>query len=138
MAETMEAFAKRHGITAVAVRAAGNPNVPDARADMRHWTVTLSRTLFPVAPSAPDRRLTLSFSQGPAHNLPPTAADVLGCLASDYSGGEGSFEEFCADFGYDTDSRRAETIYRAVVEQNRKLRVFLGPKLLAEILRVKW
>jgi hypothetical protein len=37
----------------------------------------------------------------------PTVREVLSCLASDVTAGEVSFEDFCADFGYDTDSRRA-------------------------------
>lgn len=36
------------------------------------------------------------------------------CFVSDSeAGGEKSFEEFCSDFGYDEDSRKAENIYKA-------------------------
>lgn len=40
----------------------------------------------------------------------PTAYDVLTCLTK-YD--PGTFENFCADFGYDTDSRKAERTYKA-------------------------
>lgn len=43
------------------------------------------------------------------------------------------FEEWARDLGYDTDSREAESIYRACVEIATKLRAGLGGKLLAEI-----
>lgn len=41
----------------------------------------------------------------------PTAYDVLACLTKC---DPGSFEEFCEDYGYDTDSRKAEKVYNAV------------------------
>ena len=45
----------------------------------------------------------------------PVAYDVLACLDT-YSDGE-SFEDFCNNFGYDTDSRQAEKTYYAVMKQ---------------------
>ena len=39
----------------------------------------------------------------------PTAYDVLTCLVK-YP--VESFEDFCKDYGYDDDSRKAETIYK--------------------------
>jgi hypothetical protein len=44
----------------------------------------------------------------------PTAYDILSCLEKyDYD----SFEDFCSELGYDTDSRSAERIYNACKEQ---------------------
>ncbi len=39
-----------------------------------------------------------------------TAYDVLSCLTKN---DVGTFEQFCWEFGYDTDSRRAERTYKA-------------------------
>jgi len=44
----------------------------------------------------------------------PTAYDVLTCLTKS---DPGTFENFCDDFGYDTDSRSAEKTYKAVVNE---------------------
>lgn len=44
----------------------------------------------------------------------PTAYDVLVCLQK-YA--PGTFADFCADCGYDTDSRTAERIYNAVLDE---------------------
>lgn len=44
----------------------------------------------------------------------PSAYDVLACLTK-YDPGE--FEWFCGDFGYDTDSKKAEKVYKAVVNE---------------------
>lgn len=44
-------------------------------------------------------------------NTPPTAYDVLACLTK-YP--VYSFEDFCSEYGYDTDSRKAYKTYKAV------------------------
>ena len=63
--------------------------------------------------------MTIYFSQGPAIAREPSAADVLDCLASDAAGYEsaGSFEDWASEYGYDTDSRKAERTYKAVEKQ---------------------
>ena len=44
----------------------------------------------------------------------PTAYSVLACLQKyDF----GTFEDFCSEFGYDTDSRTAEKTYKAVLDE---------------------
>lgn len=51
----------------------------------------------------------------------PTPYDVLACInKSD----PGTFEDFCSEFGYSTDSIKAEKVYRAVVDEWRKFRLF--------------
>jgi hypothetical protein len=44
----------------------------------------------------------------------PNAYDILACLQK-YDAG--SFEDFCGDFGYDTDSRSAKKTYKAVLKE---------------------
>lgn len=44
----------------------------------------------------------------------PTPYDVLACLTKN---NPGTFEDFCNEFGYDTDSRKAENTYKAVKEE---------------------
>jgi hypothetical protein len=44
----------------------------------------------------------------------PTCYNVFACLEK-YD--VGSFEDFCAEFGYDTDSKKAEKTYHAVKEE---------------------
>lgn len=64
----------------------------------------------------------------------PSIGDVMQSLATDADALDaGGFEEWAADLGYDTDSREAESIYRACIEIATKLRAGLGGKLLAEI-----
>lgn len=52
----------------------------------------------------------------------PSSYDLLACLTK-YD--PGTFEDFCGDFGYDIDSKKAEKTYRAVVKEYERLcRVF--------------
>lgn len=63
----------------------------------------------------------------------PSEYDILACLSPMY---EDTFEDFCAYFGYDTDSRTAEDTYKRCIEQDRHLhKLFTHEQLdqLAEI-----
>jgi len=44
----------------------------------------------------------------------PRNYDILACLTK-YD--PGTFEQFCSEFGYETDSRKAEKTYKAVVKE---------------------
>jgi len=46
--------------------------------------------------------------------IEPSAYDLLSCLTK-YD--PGTFENFCSDYGYDPDSRKAEKTYRSVLEE---------------------
>lgn len=77
----------------------------------------------------------LYFSQGSAHTEDPTLADVLDCLASDASGYDGqTFENWASDYGYDTDSRKAEKTFRAIKRQSEQLRRTIGQDAYEELL----
>jgi len=60
-----------------------------------------------------------------AKPVPPHAADVLYSLILDSSACEMSFADWCANFGYDTDSRKAFATYEACQQNANKLsRIF--------------
>lgn len=110
-------FIKKHKITMTIARTDNNPNMDDAR-NMDHWKCILKR---------PGARLTIYFSMGYGHNgRMPELADVLDCLVSDASSVRNSrgFEDWCADLGYDTDSRKAEKTYKTCERQADKLERF--------------
>src|SRR5271166_1817355 len=70
------------------------------------------------------RQMTVPFYMGPALCREPEAAEVLECLISDTMLGEQTFEDFCGDLGYDTDSRKAEASWaqcRSIAPRVRKL-----------------
>ena len=53
--------------------------------------------------------------------LIPTPYDVLACITKSHPG---TFENMCADFGYDTDSRKAFNTYQAVLDEYGKVARF--------------
>jgi hypothetical protein len=54
----------------------------------------------------------------------PSLYDILSCLTS-YD--PGSFSDFCDDYGYDTDSRKAHKLWEAVHEEYSNVsRIFAG------------
>lgn len=98
----------------------GGVEIPeDHPSDMHPYKVTLRYQ---------GRRLTVPFFMGSAHTSEPTAADVLSCLCSDAAGIENaaSFDDWCAEYGYDTDSRKAERTYKACEAIATKVRRLLG------------
>ncbi len=70
----------------------------------------------------------ITSSAASAQPEPPALAEVLDCLASDSESYDSArtFEEWAGDYGYDTDSRRAERMYREISEQAHALRLLLG------------
>lgn len=66
--------------------------------------------------------------------IKPGAVNVLACLAMDsHVLDAGGFESWASDYGYDTDSRAAEKIYRECLEQALKFRAGLGDSALDEL-----
>jgi hypothetical protein len=65
---------------------------------------------------------------------PPTVRGVLSSLLLDVRAGEMSFEEFCSDFGYDTDSRKAHKTWEACSEAMRGLTNLYGRRELQALM----
>ena len=59
---------------------------------------------------------------------PPSDYDILACMTK-YD--PGTFKDFCGDFGYDTDSRKAEKTYFAVQQEYQNLRGMFSEDELA-------
>lgn len=72
-------------------------------------------------------KFTTYFSKGYGHKTQPTAAEVMQCLKMDIVGlhDTDGFEDWCANYGYETDSRRAEKIYYTIVKQGEQMAGFL-------------
>ena len=85
-----------------------------------------SATWWSVTLRLDGRRLTVPFGMGAALVGEPTPADVVSSLVLDARSGELSFHDFCEDFGYDEDSRRAERTWRQCAAMAPKVRRLLG------------
>ncbi len=124
--KTMEQFVNENQIKINVEYADENKNAPDWK-DANHFKVTLRNARH---------QLTTYFSQGYGISGEPKAEDVLNALIMDSSGVENArgFEDWAAEYGYDTDSRKAERIYNVCVRQAEKLKKFLGEELYNEAL----
>ena len=129
---TISDVVSKLGVSMTSERAASNPNMIDPLPGSFHWLCTLTCN---------GRKMAVPFTQGSAHQksgkpTPPELDSVLDCLAGDASGYDNSrdFEDWCSEYGYDTDSRKAEKTYRAIGEQAKKLRHLLGEDGYRELL----
>jgi hypothetical protein len=66
-------------------------------------------------------------------NVKPDPRDVFYSLLSDASFVAYSFEDFCAELGYDEDSRKAYEIFKQTQETARKLRNAFGDETLERL-----
>lgn len=64
----------------------------------------------------------------------PTAYDILACLTK-YD--VGTFENFCSDFGYDTDSRKAYKIYKAVLREWKNIELLFTPEQIEQLQEIE-
>lgn len=75
------------------------------------------------------RSLTVDFHLGEGHNgRTPDVTEVLACILMDVNGYDNArdFEEWCAEYGYDTDSRQAERDYQTIGKQYEGVQRLLG------------
>ena len=130
----MRGFVRRHNITAEAVLTDHTwEHMDDYVEGSRHWFVTLNR----IDGALSGQPMRVPYTAGPAVEREPDAEHVLDCIALDsmgYENAQGSFEEWCGEYGYDTDSRKTEAIWRSVGEQYAKLKRLLTPAQVQQLL----
>jgi hypothetical protein len=123
--EQAEAFLKAHGIKFKAVYLEYGKHFPDDKEERDIYRLSLRRGT---------RGFSVRFGQSIAHsdygNTPPTAYDLLACLTK-YA--PGTFENFCADYGYSDDSRKAEKVYKACRREWAKVSRFFTAAELEEL-----
>lgn len=99
-------FAAKHGIKLTVISNEYRKYFPSDKDARYVFTLKLERNR---------KQYTFTFGQSIAEGgEEPTMYDVLTCLTK-YD--VGTFENFCSEFGYDTDSRTAERTYKAVCKE---------------------
>lgn len=129
---TIEQFIAKHGVTAKIKPTTINPFVANDEwaQSASHWSVWLH---------SGRERMHTYYSMGSAHTEPPKLADVLDSLASDAAsfpldwGTEEAFAEWCSDYGYDTDSRKAYNTFRVIAAQTERMKRVFGAAGLNEL-----
>lgn len=93
------------------------------------WNVEISRdgkTFQTSYRTGLGHRKAPSYDKNRRRPVKPELADVVSCLMSDAQAGQMSFDEFCSEFGYDSDSRKALATWEACVNTAGPLRHVLG------------
>ncbi len=73
------------------------------------------RDIYRVTIKRGEKKFSVKFGQSIADTgKEPSAYDILACLTKN---NPETFESFCSEFGYDTDSKKAEKTYKAVVKE---------------------
>lgn len=116
--KTITEFIKENKISISSELVPENPNDKDW-VDANHYKVKLKNG---------SKSMSLYFSQGFGIKHDPDAQSVLDCLRSDAICDDLSFDDFCNEFGYDIDSRKAYKIYKACLKNTIKLKRFLDTK----------
>lgn len=76
----------------------------------------------------------LHFNVKPSlYAVAPTAASVLYCLLLDASASEENFKSWCDNFGYDSDSLKALSIYNACIENAEKINKIFKPATIEQL-----
>lgn len=135
--KTLKEFIKAENLSMTAKRTDYNPNM-DNSDDMDHWGCTITNDPERLNDwKSPAARMDLTFSMGRGHHgIAPELEDVLDCLASDAAGYANAqdFEDWASEYGYDTDSRKAEETYNTIGEQADDLRNLLGEEAFETLL----
>lgn len=66
----------------------------------------------------------------------PSAYDILSCVASDSSCPD-TFKDFCAEFGYDEDSRKAEATFKRCLAFSKKINAFFTEEELEALREIQ-
>lgn len=100
-------FATKYGIK---LQVIGEPEYKRYFSDDKEY-----RFVFKLRLTRNNKSYTFSFGQSiAAGSQEPDMYSILACLTK-YD--VGSFDDFCSEFGYDTDSRTAERTYKAVCKE---------------------
>ena len=96
-----------------------------------HWVVTVY--------NGSGYSFDSEYHQGSLIRTPPKLEDVLECLAGDAASGMLTFEEFCENFGYNSDSIRDHKTWEKCRETNRQLQNLFGLETFAKfMMAIDW
>ena len=121
---------RNRDLSMIAIQIAGRPDRGDElwHADASHFAVTFTRLGKKPA-------ITVLYSQGSAIKTRPGMDDVFYSMLSDGApmfDGE-TFEQWAENLGYSTDSRDAERIYNACLENGKKIKTLFSNSEISEL-----
>ena len=126
---TMDEFIAKYGIRMRSEQVYSNPHCPEWQ-DATHWRCLLRERS--------KRRMTVHFSQGFAHKGEPKRGDVLDSLRGDTAHGRMSFDAFCNEYGYNSDSIKARETWKSCKRLGLRFFAFIGPQAYDELLEIEY
>ena len=108
----------------------GNKQEFEYRTGIGHRQCVAPRPIYWSNYSSVQRKRWVKENERP---VSPFAGAVLYCLLSDMSLANDTFEDWCGNLGYDTDSRKALQVYLSCQENGTKLRKVFNNDLLKQI-----
>jgi hypothetical protein len=125
--QAISGFLKTHSVQLRSVKVPDRDDADWPRDGASHYVCILTHQ---------DRHMLVYYSMGAAYREPPSCRDVLDCLASDAASLESSrdFADWCSEFGYSEDSRKARRIFKTCRCQARQLKRLLGEEAYAALL----
>ena len=98
----------------------------------------INRDVYKITLKRGERKCVFEFGQSINNTGKPTPYDVLACLTKK---DVGTFEDFCADFGYDTnydtDSINAKKEYDAVINEWNNVKMLWSDKEIVELQQIE-
>lgn len=95
------------------------------------YEVTFLKRTYPI------KTLEIAFGQSITNSekkKAPTAYDVLACLTKS---DPGTFDDFCGEYGYNNDSRKAFKVWESVAEEWQKVKTFFSKSELNELMEIQ-
>lgn len=122
----MKQFVESCGLSMSAVQIKARTDRHNQTKEEKKWHDTATHLHVTLTNKEGEAR-SWEYSMGSGHKGEPSMSGVLESLQCDASGRTGqSFEDWCSEYGYDTDSKRAEAMYNACGQTAFKLRSLLG------------
>ena len=119
--QTLNQFIAAHKLHMTCERVDNNPLMDPDGSRMDNWRCVIR--------NGSRKRFTTAFSMGTGHNgREPKLTEIFDCMALNSAGitNARDFADWCSEYGYNTNSRKAERMFRACERQASKLRAFMG------------
>ena len=132
--KAVDAILEKHGIS-YAVTYCGEAVERDGKREWKHdaWRATFGGRIVFSSDYKTGTGLRKMNKAGIMRPQFPKAGAVLYCLLMDGDALDQSFSDWCACFGYDEDSRKAEAIYFSCCENGKKIRQCFSREAVQEI-----
>jgi len=131
--QTIAQFIKKHGIgvkSKLVVNAFDHAD-GDWRSSKHHYKVTFRRK--GALPLTVDFWMGSAIANMGTPSEGPSGEDVLDCLITDIQCGWMSFEEYCSEFGVNSDSIKEQKLHMSCMKLVTKIYKFLGHELMKEL-----